>query len=140
MDYLASSGVGVDVSSFGTGLASGIQGVFSDILGRNQIYAGVAVNGEVYDIGGAVEYINQTGRWNYGFGVSHIPYQFANYTVVPTTYTSGTTTIPAVDERYDIIRVFEDQVEFVYLLSFFKNTTDRVWYRCLNLLLPGRQV
>jgi hypothetical protein len=124
LDYLASSGVGVDVSSFGTGLASGIQGVFSDILGRNQIYAGLAVNGEVYDIGGAVEYINQTGRWNYGIGLSHIPYQFANYSVVPTTYSSGTTTIPAVDERYDIIRVFEDQLSLFTSYPFSK--TQRI--------------
>jgi hypothetical protein len=124
LDYLASSGVGVDVSSFGTGLASGIQGVFSDILGRNQIYAGLAVNGEVYDFGGAVEYINQTGRWNYGIGLSHIPYQFANYSVVPTTYSSGTTTIPAVDERYDIIRVFEDQLSLFTSYPFSK--TQRI--------------
>ncbi|MGH7237360.1 MAG: DPP IV N-terminal domain-containing protein, partial [Candidatus Saccharimonadales bacterium] len=59
MDYLASSGVGATVSQFGTGLSSGVQGVFSDILGRNQIYAGVEVNGNIYDVGGAVTYINQ---------------------------------------------------------------------------------
>jgi hypothetical protein len=115
LDYLASSGVGVGVSNYGTGLASGIQGVFSDILGRNQIYAGAAVNGEIYDFGGQFTYINQQGRWNLGTSVSHIPFQFANYNVVNTNYTytnssNVTTTVPAVEERYDIIRVFQDQV------------------------------
>jgi WD40 repeat protein len=109
LDYLASSGLGVSASAFGTGLASGIQGVFSDILGRNQIYGGVAVNGEVYDFGAQFLYIKQTGRWNFGTGLSHIPYQFANYNVVPTTFTSGGKTVPASEERYDIIRIFQDQ-------------------------------
>ncbi|RYE18499.1 MAG: tolB protein precursor, partial [Sphingobacteriales bacterium] len=80
MDYLASSGVGVGVSSFyGAGLSSGIQGVFSDILGQNQIFAGAAVNGQIYDIGAQVLYINQKRRWNLGVGFSHIPYQFGFY-------------------------------------------------------------
>ncbi|MBS1528219.1 MAG: tolB protein precursor, partial [Bacteroidetes bacterium] len=111
LDYLASSGVGASVSQFGAGLSSGVQGVFSDILGRNLIYGGLDVNGQVYDFGGAFVYINQQGRWNFGVGVSHIPYQFANYSIVQTTYpVNNTTTIPAFQERYDIIRAFEDQV------------------------------
>ena len=110
LDYLASSGVGASVSQFGAGLSSGVQGVFSDILGRNQIYAGALVNGEIYDVGAQFIYIKQTGRWNFGFGASHIPLQFANYNVVPTTYAvNSTTTIPAYQERTDIIRIFEDQ-------------------------------
>jgi WD40 repeat protein len=111
LDYLASSGVGASVSQFGAGISSGVQGVFSDILGHNLIYGGLDVNGQVYDFGGQFIYINQQGRWNFGVGVSHIPYQFANYSVVPTTYqVNNTTTIPAYQERYDIIRTFEDQV------------------------------
>jgi len=122
LDYLASSGVGVGVSSYGTGLASGVQGVFSDILVRNQIYAGLAVNGEVYDFGGQVVYLNQTGRWNWGFGLSHIPFQYANYSVVNSTYTSGSTTVPAIDERYDIIRVFQDQATAFTSYPFSRTT------------------
>jgi len=110
LDYLASSGVGASVSQYGAGLSSGVQGVFSDILGRNQIYAGAAVNGEVYDIGAQFIYIKQTGRWNFGVGASHIPLQFANYNVIPTTYQkNSTTTVPAYEQRTDIIRIFEDQ-------------------------------
>ncbi len=109
LDYLASSGVGASVSQFGAGLSSGVQGVFSDILGNNIIYAGADVNGQIYDFGGQFIYINQQGRWNFGFGLSHIPYQFAQYSVVPTTLKTGTTTEPGFQERYDIIRIFEDQ-------------------------------
>src|SRR5690606_39439191 len=50
LDYLASSGMGVSVGSrYGSGLASGVQGIFSDILGRNQIFTGLSINGEIYD-------------------------------------------------------------------------------------------
>jgi len=52
LDYLASSGVGASVSQFGAGFSSGVQGVFSDILGHNLIYGGLNINGQVYDFGG----------------------------------------------------------------------------------------
>jgi hypothetical protein len=123
MDYLASSGIGASVSQYGTGLSSGVQGVFSDILGRNQIYAGVAVNGEVYDFGGQFTYINQTGRWNIGGSISHIPFQTANYSVVNSTYKpNSTTTIPSVEERYDLIRIFQDQASLFTSYPITKKT------------------
>ncbi|MES2378184.1 MAG: tolB protein precursor [Bacteroidota bacterium] len=126
LDYLASNGIGASVSSFGTGLSSGVQGVFSDILGRNQIYAGLAVNGEVYDFGGQVVYINQQGRWNFGGGISHIPYQFATYNLVATNHTFGSTTIPVIEERYDIIRVFQDQLSLFTSYPISKTTRVEV--------------
>lgn len=111
LDALGSTGVGIGVSTYGTGLSSGIQGIFSDILGRNQIYAGAAVNGQIYDFGAAITYINQQGRWNFGLGVSHIPYQFGGYSTVATTFTKpDNTTIPAYEDRLDIIRAFEDKL------------------------------
>lgn len=123
LDYLASSGVGASVSQYGAGLSSGVQGVFSDILGRNQIYAGLAVNGEIYDFGGQFTYINQTGRWNIGGSVSHIPFQTANYSVVNSNYqVNSTTTIPSVEERYDLIRIFQDQASLFTSYPFTKKT------------------
>ncbi|WP_259069682.1 DPP IV N-terminal domain-containing protein [Mucilaginibacter sp. X4EP1] len=118
MDYLASSGVGATVSQFGTGLSSGVQGVFSDILGRNQIYAGLAVNGEVYDFGGQFTYINQQGRWNFGVSISHIPFQTANYSTVATTYQNA----PAVNENFDLIRIFQDQLSLFTSYPITKKT------------------
>ncbi|MEO6758282.1 MAG: hypothetical protein ABIO24_02430, partial [Saprospiraceae bacterium] len=54
LDYAGgSAGVGVNTgnSSFGTssGLAGGVDLLFGDILGNNQLYAGLALNGEVTD-------------------------------------------------------------------------------------------
>ena len=75
LDYLANSGgIGVNTSRFGTGMQGGVMGLFSDILGHNQIVGNLAINGEIYDFGGMVGYINQASRINWGGGISHIPY------------------------------------------------------------------
>lgn len=75
LDYLANSGVGMSVGSrYGAGISSGVQGIFSDILGYNQIFAALNINGEIYDFGGQVAYINQKSRLNWGAAISHIPY------------------------------------------------------------------
>lgn len=126
LDYLASNGIGASVGSFGTGLSSGVQGVFSDILGRNQIYVGAAINGEVYDFGAQVLYINQQGRWNFGGGLSHIPYQFPNYSEINTTFNANGQIIPAREERYDIIRVFQDQASLFTSYPISKTTRVEV--------------
>ncbi len=79
LDYLGgSTGVGVNTgnSSFGTqtGLAGGIDMLFGDILGNNQLYAGLSLNGEISDAAGQVSYINSKNRINWGVSLSHIPY------------------------------------------------------------------
>ncbi len=78
-----SAGVGVATgnSSFGlaTGLAGGIDMLFNDMLGNNQLYAGIAMNGEIADAAGQFSYINQKNRINWGFNLSHIPYRSGQY-------------------------------------------------------------
>lgn len=111
LDALASNGVGAQIGTYGTGLSSGIVGVFSDILGRNQIYASASVNGEVYDFGAQGIYINQEGRWNWGFGLSHIPYQFGNYGLTATTIDYQGQPLNVLDQHTDIIRIFQDAIQ-----------------------------
>jgi hypothetical protein len=111
LDALASNGVGAQIGTYGTGLSSGIVGVFSDILGRNQIYASASVNGEVYDFGAQAIYINQESRWNWGFGLSHIPYQFGNYGINATTIDIQGQQINVFDQHTDIIRIFQDAIQ-----------------------------
>ncbi|MBC7744003.1 MAG: PD40 domain-containing protein [Flavobacterium sp.] len=112
LDYLSSNGVGASVGRFGTGLSSGVQGVFSDILGINQIFAAAAVNGEIYDFGGQIAYINQQSRINWGAAVSHIPYVSGQRSAgIDDLPSSGGGTTKAYSERYDIIRTFEDQFQ-----------------------------
>ncbi|WP_255501664.1 basic secretory protein-like protein [Olivibacter sp. SDN3] len=108
LDYLQGSGVGVAVGSrYGAGLASGIQGIFSDILGRNQLFAGLAINGEIYDFGGQFAYINQKSRINWGVSVSHIPFM-SGLMSYGTREIDGNTYFT---ENTDIIRTFQSQVD-----------------------------
>ena len=118
LDYLSSNGVGASVGRFGTGLSSGVQGIFSDILGRNQIYATASVNGEIYDFGAQLAYVNQESRINWGVVGSHIPY-------VSGQFSAAIENLPGVGqtyiERFDIIRTFEDQFSVFGSYPFSKN-------------------
>jgi len=112
LDYLANSGVGVSASRFGTGVQGGIVGMFSDILGKNQIVANLSVNGEIYDFGGLVGYINQQSRINWGFALSHIPY-LTGYRELARSQIplNNGQMLDVIDDRTNIIRTFEDQLQ-----------------------------
>lgn len=108
LDYLANSGVGMSVGSrYGAGISTGIQGMFSDILGYNQIFAALNINGEIYDFGGQLAYINQRSRINWGGAISHIPYMtgFSQYTTEDFGYGDEL----AINSY--IIRTFQTQAE-----------------------------
>lgn len=121
LDYLANSGVGVSTSRFGTGVQGGVVGMFSDILGRNQIIANLSVNGEIYDFGGLVGYINQQNRINWGVALSHIPYitGFREIVADQLTYTDGSK-LDVINDRTNLIRTFEDQVQLFGSYPFNK--------------------
>lgn len=108
LDYLANSGVGMSVGSrYGAGIASGIQGMFSDILGYNQIFAALNINGEIYDFGGQIAYINQRSRWNWGGSISHIPYRFGFYNFDQRDLGGGPE--PVIDQY--LVRSFQSQAD-----------------------------
>ncbi|MBB2144775.1 tolB protein precursor [Pedobacter sp. LMG 31464] len=109
LDYLANSGVGVSSSRFGTGVQGGIIGMFSDILGRNQIIANLSINGEIYDFGGLVGYINQEHRINWGVGLSHIPYVTGFRSIGVYNPASGANPVDTVSTN--VLRTFEDKLE-----------------------------
>lgn len=119
LDYLANSGVGVSSSRFGTGVQGGVIGIFSDILGRNQIVANVSINGEIYDFGGLVGYINKQSRINWGVALSHIPYitGFRTYQQ----YQQGSGGDPIDTISTNILRTFEDKIEVFGSYPFNKS-------------------
>ncbi|WP_051130016.1 BamA/TamA family outer membrane protein [Pedobacter arcticus] len=121
LDYIANNGAGISTSRFGTGLSGGVQAIFSDILSRNKIYAAATVNGEIYDAGAQIAYVNEQSRWSWGGAVSHIPYQFGTYG-----YDFNATTPkynqPAVEEYIDLIRIFEESAQAFTAYPFNKIT------------------
>lgn len=119
LDYLANSGgVGVSTSRFGTGMQGGVMGMFSDIVGQNQIVANLAINGEIQDFGGMAAYINQASRINWGGAVSHIPYitGFLSRDIIRDSPQDN----PYLVERTNILRTFEDQIQLFAAYPFNK--------------------
>jgi Tol biopolymer transport system component len=121
LDYLANSGgVGMSTSRFGTGMQGGVMGLFSDILGHNQIVANLAINGEIYDFGGMAAYVNQSSRINWGGALSHVPYitGFMTYNMYnPNTSQTG----QQIDTiSTNMLRTFEDKVELFGAYPFNK--------------------
>ena len=115
LDYLANTGVGASVGGrFGSGISGGVQGIFSDILGRNQIYTTVAINGQIYDFGGQFAYMNQDSRINWGAGISHIPY-ITGYQNFERIGNGG-----AYARNNDIIRTFEERAQVFGSYPFSK--------------------
>jgi len=113
LDYVSNVNAGIATSRFGMGMAGSIFAIFSDISGQNQIAATLAVNGQIYDFGGQITFLNSKHKINWGASVSHIP------------YTTGYQTYPYLDsikngDQYNyvinnplyLIRIFEDQLSF----------------------------
>lgn len=118
-------GVGVGVgglNSFGstTNLAGAVQLLFSDILGNNQIFSTLSLNGEISDLGGMVGYLNRNGKLHWGGTISHIPFRQFQFLSV------GFEPLPCQNcppgqfytERYNINRLFVDQVSAIAQLPF----------------------
>jgi hypothetical protein len=89
LDYVAGgTSVGVGTGSYyGTGsyMSGGVDLLFGDMLGYHQLYTGIYLNGEIYDFGAIVAYLNQKKRFPWGVSLSHIP------------YTSGRSYYPVID-------------------------------------------
>jgi hypothetical protein len=82
LDYLGNTGVGLNVGNDvtqGTGLAGGIEALFSDVLGNHQLMSAAALNGEIYDMGGQVAYINRKKRLAWGLALSRTPFRSGQY-------------------------------------------------------------
>jgi hypothetical protein len=116
LDYIGNTGVGVSTSPFGTGVSGGVAGIFSDILGNNQLFGVLSVNGEIYDFGGQFAYLNREGRYHYGAGLSHIPYRTGFQFLTqngPIRDEDGNTTGQNADivVSTNLIRIFEEKLE-----------------------------
>jgi Tol biopolymer transport system component len=122
LDYISNASVGVAVGRFGTGMAGSVSALFSDMVGDNQIFASIALNGEIYDFGGQVAYLNQKKRINWGAAISHIPYMtgYLNYKT-DTLNIDGEAVITG-NYYMDILRIFETKAS---IFSFLPISTTR---------------
>lgn len=120
LNYIGNTGMGVSTSRYGTGMSGGVTMLFSDIVGNNQLITMLSINGEIYDFGGIVGYMNQKRKINWGGSVSHIPYVFGGMRLIRDTLHAEDGTPVAVDNlQYIIQRTFEDQISLfgIYPIS-----------------------
>ncbi|MEP6646865.1 MAG: tolB protein precursor, partial [Saprospiraceae bacterium] len=120
LDYIdGGAGAGINTGGFGsrTGLAGGINMIFSDILGDNQLYTTVALNGEIYDVGASVQYINQKGPLGWGFSASHVPLRTGFYNSAESDSLNG---LPVISQKENTLRIFEDQISGLLQYPFSK--------------------
>lgn len=120
LDYIDSGGFGVSAGSgigSRTGLAGGLNMIFSDILGNNQLYTTVALNGEIYDLGGSIQYVNQKGRLAWGFAAAHIPLRTGFY---DRPFRDTIQNTPVVLQSENTLRLFEDNLSGLLHYPFSK--------------------
>ena len=116
LDYISNLGIGISTSRYGTGIAGGVNMLFSDMIGNNQLLTGLALNGMIYDFAGMAAYLNQKNRINWGVAISHIPFRSSRLGLKADTIQYNDTTL-VVDNLYlDELRTFEDQINvFTFL-------------------------
>jgi outer membrane protein assembly factor BamA len=129
LDYAAGgTGVGVGTNNvFGTtaGLAGGVQLLFSDILGKNQFFTTLQLNGEITDFGGSVAYLNRSNRINWGASLSRIPFRSVGFIepFIDTLDFGDGQRLEAINSPYLIQRLFQNQAGLFAQLPF--NTKQR---------------
>jgi hypothetical protein len=79
LDYIGQPALGVGADQFGTYIGGSASAFFSDMLGDRHLGVAVAASGTVKDIGAQVYYLNQERRWNWGYVLARIPYQYQYY-------------------------------------------------------------
>ncbi len=124
LDYISNVSVGVANSRLGTGMAGSISALFSDIVGDNQIFVNIGVNGEVYDFGGQVAYISQKKRVNWGAAISHIPYKYGGLSYKRDTIAINGESYEVNNYMLDIYRLFESEISLFGYYPF--STTRRI--------------
>ncbi len=129
LDYVGGgTSVGVGNATFGTytGLAGGVDLLFSDILGNNQLYSRLAMNGEIYDFGGQLVYMNKSNRINWGLGISHIPNSLGYQTYTPHYWLPVSETDTILTDKYttNLLRIFDERMSLFWHYPF--STTLRI--------------
>jgi len=118
LDFLSNTGTGISTSRYGTGLAGGVNAMFSDMLGTRQLFGALSLNGEIVDAAGQFVYFNQKNRINWGVGYSHIPYYRGYAWLSVDSVMLGNKKMEVLTNNTDIFRTFEDQFSLMGVYPF----------------------
>lgn len=130
LEYLgggAGAGIMTGNTSFGNnvGVAGGVSMLFGDVLGNNQIFTGLSLNGQIQDIAGQASYINSKNRIGWGFTVSHFPFSsYGGYGLYNTQVNTNTGPEWVLAEELVIDRLFNQRLGGLVFYPF--STTKRI--------------
>jgi hypothetical protein len=134
LDYISNNAnVGVSTGLYRNNLGGSVNMIFGDMVGNHQIYSSLSLNGEIYDFGGQVAYLNQKSKIKWGAALSHIPYLMGNMSLLRDSLSYDDEMIPVTNLAIDYFRIFEDNISLfaAYPLSQtrrFEATISSSWY------------
>lgn len=118
LDYLGTPTVGVSVDSYGAGFGGGIAGYFSDMLGNHNVGATLNIAGSIENIGGQVQYVNRSNRWNWGVSAGHTPYVSGSSRIVGIDTTIQGEPVTAIARELFLERTSVEAVEAAVIYPF----------------------
>jgi Tol biopolymer transport system component len=134
LDYISNNAsVGVSTGLYRNNLGGSINMIFSDMVGNNQIYSSLSLNGEIYDFGGQAAYLNQGGKLKWGVALSHIPYRLGQMYLLRDTITINNEQVPVDNLALDFMRIFEDNISLfgavpISMTRRFEASASSSWY------------
>jgi Tol biopolymer transport system component len=134
LDYISNNAsIGVSTGMYRNNLGGSINMIFSDMVGNNQLFSTLALNGEIYDFGGQVAYINQKGKIKWGSAISHIPYRAGSMYLTYDSLTIDTNRVIVNNLVLDYLRMFEDNISLFAAMPLsqtkrFEATMSSSWY------------
>jgi hypothetical protein len=134
LDYISNNAsIGVSTGIYRNNLGGSINMIFSDMIGDNQLYSSLSLNGEIYDFAGQAAYIRQKGRIKWGTAISHIPYRAGSMSSRADSVSLEGEMVPVEVLQLDYIRLFEDNLTLYASLPFSQTrrveaTASSSWY------------
>ncbi|MBP8725664.1 MAG: PD40 domain-containing protein [Saprospiraceae bacterium] len=119
LSYVGASGgagYGGNYLSSGIGLSGGVDMLFTDILGSHQLYTGLALNGEIYDVAAVASYLNRSWSLPWGVTLQHLPTRYFNYTpgfVRQNFVDENGNVFSAYTDTTLLLRIFEEEMSGV---------------------------
>jgi len=119
LDYITNGTVGVSTGGpMGTGMEGSISAIFGDMAGDNQLFTSLSLNGEIYDFGGQIAYLNQKRKYKWGVSLSHIPNYYGFLSAGIDTLTIKGESYPVNTINLNYLRMFEDNITLFAFYPF----------------------
>jgi Tol biopolymer transport system component len=106
LDYVSPPNIAIGVDRYGTYGAGGISAYWSDMLGQKTVITTAYTGSRIVDTSGAVAYLNNKGRFNWGAAAQRIVYPYPYYYITEGDFGGQ----HAIFETEDVVRLINYDV------------------------------